>query len=108
MLCTATTTPPHSPVGGEGFPALPESGALATLLHGLSAHARGLGACLVFLHPDGSLGWHDLSAGVFFDRYVIPGLRGPGIEPIRQSIAAPNPNSKPEIIHPLPGLTCAI
>ncbi len=88
--------------------ALPESGVLATLLLSLSPHARALDGCLILLHPDGTLGWHDLSAGAYFERYVIPALRGPAAPRLRQVAEALAANAPADLFEPAPGVVCAV
>jgi len=58
------------------------------VLDNLAMRMRPGGLCLMMLRPDGQLAWHDPSAGLFFQRYVMPLLQyGDGAqESMRQRI----------------------
>src|SRR5689334_5286072 len=47
----------------------------AAVLENLAARLRSNGAFLTVCRPDGSVAWHDQSAGVFFRRFVLPLLQ---------------------------------
>jgi HD-GYP domain-containing protein (c-di-GMP phosphodiesterase class II) len=55
---------------------LPQAGAVPkAALDNLAARFRCGGLCLILIRTDGSVAYHDETAGVFFQRYVVPFLQ---------------------------------
>ncbi|HYO07451.1 MAG TPA: HD domain-containing phosphohydrolase [Tepidisphaeraceae bacterium] len=100
----------------KAAPAAPAAPAPATVpasvptpvLDNLAARFRPGGLCLMMLNPDGSLAYHDPSAGLFFQRFAVPMIQYP--EPAAQlgeRVSAMTATSPVEAWNVLPGLVVA-
>ena len=80
-----------------------------TVMENLASRFRPSGLCLLLLRPDATVAYHDSSAGLFFDRYVLPLLQYPELpgeglsEPMRRLTA----DSPVALWRSLPGVILA-
>jgi HD-GYP domain-containing protein (c-di-GMP phosphodiesterase class II) len=79
------------------------------VLDNLATRVRPAGLFLVMLRPDGSVAYHDPSAGLFFHRYVLPLLQygDPTDGDLKEKIRKLTPNSPVTVWNTLPGVTLA-
>lgn len=77
----------------------------AGALEKLAVRFRAAGLCLLGLRPDGSVAWHDPSAGPWFGRYLLP-LLGEG--DLAEHIRRIAPDSGPVVVDPSAGVLLAI
>lgn len=82
------------------------SAASSSILDGMSALVRSGGACVLWVNPDGSLGYRDAEAGAFFQRYVVPSLEQPEMagEALRAAVSAIKSNTRVQTWSLLPGV----
>ncbi len=79
-----------------------------TLLEGLAASSRGSGTCLIALHADGQVAFHDSHADAFYQCYVVPLLRRPETAAsLAERIAQAGAPSTPSLWEVVPGVACA-
>src|SRR2546423_6993072 len=80
----------------------------ASVMDNLAARFRPGGLCLLVLNPDGSLAYHDSTAGLFFQRYAVPMVQygDPGAK-LAEKVAAIAVNSAVEVWNILPGVVIA-
>jgi hypothetical protein len=78
------------------------------VLDNLAARFRPGGLCLMMLAPDGSLVYHDGSAGLFFQRFAVPMIQYPSPSAkLAEKVAAMSINSAVEVWNSLPGVVVA-
>jgi putative nucleotidyltransferase with HDIG domain len=98
VIPTATTNTSAKP-----RPVIP-----APVLDNLAARFRPGGLCLMMLAPDGSLVYHDGSAGLFFQRFAIPMIQYPSpAAKLAEKVGAMSINSAVEVWNTLPGVVVA-
>ncbi len=79
-----------------------------TVLDNLATRFRPGGLCLLMLHPDGTLAYHDSAAGLFFQRFVVPMVQYP--DPavgLAERVRTLSANSAVEAWDALPGIVVA-
>jgi HD-GYP domain-containing protein (c-di-GMP phosphodiesterase class II) len=76
----------------------------------LARHARAAGLCLVVLGSDGAVAHADVSAGAFYERFVVPALRHEALRPaIRKLTDVFATLATPQPWELIPGVTlCAV
>jgi HD-GYP domain-containing protein (c-di-GMP phosphodiesterase class II) len=80
----------------------------ATVLDNLSTRFRPGGLFLVVLRPDGTVSYHDPSAGLFFHRYVLPLIQYGGNDiDLKEKLQKITPNSTVTVWNSLPGVVIA-
>ncbi|MEA2708328.1 MAG: hypothetical protein QOF78_929 [Phycisphaerales bacterium] len=78
------------------------------VLDNLAARFRPSGLCLLMLGRDGSLMYHDGSAGLFFQRFAIPMVQYPSpTAKLAEKVAAMSVNTTVEVWNTLPGVVLA-
>src|SRR5437868_2384434 len=75
-------------------------------LDAATARFSAAGLFLVASHPDGTLAYHDTSAGGFFLKYVLPALKQPAILGPNVALGGSAP-ALVEIRHSIPGVLLA-
>ncbi|MDB5293930.1 MAG: hypothetical protein JWL69_5171 [Phycisphaerales bacterium] len=77
------------------------------VLENLAARFRAGGLFLLALRPDGSLAWHDASAGAFFLGYALPVLSNPGPQGNHLRPELLQATGAITVHHPVPGVVVA-
>jgi HD-GYP domain-containing protein (c-di-GMP phosphodiesterase class II) len=80
-----------------------------SVLDNLAARTRPGGLFLLMLHPDATVDYHDPSAGMFFNRYVLPMIQypEPGDTGLREKVQSLTSNSTVCVWQTLPGVILA-
>src|SRR5689334_13962135 len=76
-------------------------------LENLASRFRGSSVFLAMLNPQAGVVYHDSTAGLFFNRYVLPLLQYRESNDLRSAIAQFNPTSGVTVLKMLPGVLLA-
>src|SRR5450432_863587 len=81
-----------------------------TVLENLAARFRPGGLFLVLLRPDGTVAYHDPSAGMFYHRYVLPLLQYGDSVPsdLREKVQKLTSTSTVSVVNSLSGVMLAV
>jgi putative nucleotidyltransferase with HDIG domain len=104
MQSVPTLAHPAGTAGGAAVPmSLP-----ASVLENLAARFRPGGLCLLMLNTDGTLAYHDQSAGLFFQRFAVPMIQyADPVAKLAEQVAGMTATSTVEVWHALPGVVLA-